>query len=133
MIGKFFDYTFYRLAKKYFKTDGNSYFTALLTVSLIQFLYLLAVFAVVNKFLLGDLAYITKNRLINLLIFCMVFLPFYLFNKRKYKRKYFTFRERWKNETKKIKIRNGILMILFIISPLVSLFLIAFWIGKTNF
>lgn len=133
MIGKFFDYTFYRLAKRYFKTDGRNHFTALVSISLIQFLYLLTVFAIINKFLLGDLTYITSNRLINLAIFGAVFLPFYFFNKRKYKEKYFIFRERWKNEAKKIKFRNGLLMILFMISPLVSLFLVAFWIGKTNF
>ena len=39
----FFNYTYYRIAKFYFKREGSDAITALLTITLILFLYLLSV------------------------------------------------------------------------------------------
>lgn len=43
-----FDYTYYRVAKFYFKRDGLGAFTALLTISLIYAFYLMDIFFLVK-------------------------------------------------------------------------------------
>lgn len=127
-----FDYTYYRIAKFYFKRDGLSAFTALLTVSLIYAFYLMAFF-----FLGKDLFFYTEKRsevylLEKIVLFSILFLIF-LYNKKRYKGKYFFFREKWSKESDKQKQIKGVLVILFIVSPLLLLLVIANAFGRTNF
>ena len=50
-----FDYTYYRIAKFYFKRDGSDAITALLTLTLIMFLYFLNMFFVCFELLKIDI------------------------------------------------------------------------------
>jgi membrane protein YdbS with pleckstrin-like domain len=125
-----FDYTYYRIAKFYFKRDGSEAVTALLTITLVHFLYLLSiVFFLIGIFEIGRRKTSTLEKTTIVIVIFLIF----LYNKRNYNGKYFNLREKWKNETKKMKIRNGILIILFVLSPLFLIILISHYFGRTNF
>ena len=49
-----FDYTYYRIAKQYFKRDGLEAITAILTLVLIKFLYLLSLYFLCKELLNFD-------------------------------------------------------------------------------
>ncbi|TPG32647.1 hypothetical protein EAH81_25525 [Flavobacterium pectinovorum] len=127
-----FDYTYYRIAKFYFKRDGLSAFTALLTVSLIYAFFLMDFF-----FLGKDLFFYTEKGnqvyLLEKIVLLSILFLIFLYNKKRYKGKYFLFREKWSKESNKEKQIKGVLVILFIVSPLLLLLVIANAFGRTNF
>lgn len=126
-----FDYTYYRVAKKYFKKDGVQAFTALLTVSLIMFLYLLlSFFAVI--FILFNIPQREHAPLWEKVVVLLVMFLIFLYNKKRYNNKYTVFREKWINEPKGIKIKKGIIVILFIISPLIFIMILLSMFNKLN-
>lgn len=127
-----FDYTYYRIAKFYFKRDGLEAFTALLTISLIYAFYLMDIF-----FLAKDLFFYAEKSnkvyLLEKIVLLLILFLIYFYNKKRYKGKYFFFREKWSKESKSKKQIKGILVIIFILSPLLLLFVIANVFGRTNF
>ncbi|MBF2092988.1 hypothetical protein H1R85_10785, partial [Flavobacterium psychrophilum] len=112
-----FDYTYYRIAKFYYKRDGSDAITALLTITLIFSLYvidiLLFVFEVLNINIRIQASFI--ERCVIAVSLYIVYLPI----KKRYSGKYFLLREKWIKETKYKKRLNGFLVILFILSPLI--------------
>ncbi|WP_347053594.1 hypothetical protein [Flavobacterium olei] len=130
-MNKIFDYTYYRIAKKYFKRDGSQSITALLTLTLIMSLYILFLFfAVLFSFFEvpdRDNTPVWEKAIVLTIMFLI-----FLYNKKRYNNMYFVFRERWINESKTLKIRNGILVIFFIISPLILIVILAAFFNKLN-
>ena len=127
-----FDYTYYRIAKSYFKRDGLEAFTSVLTISIIKGLYLMCFFFFVKDFFFYDREGRTVGVIEKVIILFILFL-IYLYNRKKYQGKYLVFREKWINEEKKKKQLNGFFVILFILSPLILLVIIASIFGRTNF
>ena len=127
-----FDYTYFRIAKFYFKGDGLDATTSLLTISLIIYLYLLDAYLLTKEVLNID----NKPRITSLyekifVVFIMYLI--YLYVKKIYQNKYLFLREKWINEEKNKKRINGFFVILFILSPLFLLVFIASLFGKANF
>ena len=127
-----FDYTFYRIAKFYFKRDGSDTITSLLTLTIIIFLYLLDAYFLIKELLNFDNKQRTTS-LVEKILVVFIMLLIYLYNRKKYKNKYFGYRDIWVNEEKNKKRINGFLVILFILSPLLLLVFIASIFDKTNF
>jgi Ca2+/Na+ antiporter len=129
---KIFDYTYYRIAKFYFKSDGLEAFTSILTISIIKGLYLMGLF-----FIIKDSFFYNKGgRIVGLLeksVLILILFFLYLYNKKKYQNKYLILRDKWINEEKNKKRVNGFLVILFVLSPLFLIVFIASYFGKTNF
>jgi hypothetical protein len=127
-----FDYTYYRIAKFYFKRDGLEAFTSVLTISLIKGLYLMSLFFLLKDFFF----YNREGRIVGTFekaALLLVLLLLYLYNKKKYQEKYLFLRDKWTNEEKYKKRINGFLVIFFILSPLLLLVFIASIFGRTNF
>lgn len=129
---KIFDYTYYRVAKQYFKRDGSDSETSLHTVSLIICIYIFDLFFVIEEMFFPinrnpqGLSLLEKATvaLFMYLIYCVV--------KKRYKGKFFFLREKWLNEPVIKKRINGIGVILFILSPFILLVVIAKIFGKLN-
>lgn len=111
-----FDYTYYRIAKFYFKRDGSDAITALLTLTLIMFLYFLNMFFVCFEFLKIDIN--GKSTIFEKATILIVIFFIYLFNKKKYKGRYLDLRDKWINEEINKKRINGFFIVFFILLPL---------------
>ncbi|OXA87409.1 hypothetical protein [Flavobacterium hercynium] len=127
-----FNYTYYRIAKFYFKRDGLEAFTALLTISLIKAIYLMDIIFLIRDLFL-DVEKANKVHFSEKIVVLLILFLIYLFNRKQYKGKYILFREKWSNEQKTKKQIKGFLVILFILSPLLLLFIIASIFGRTIF
>lgn len=69
-----FDYAYYRIAKSYFKKDGSDAITAILTIALIKFLYLLNIY-----FFCKDLFFFTNEaRMVGIIEKGIIILLIYL-------------------------------------------------------
>ncbi|MFK7049807.1 hypothetical protein FLACOL_00454 [Flavobacterium columnare] len=127
-----FDYTFYRISKFYFKRDGTDAITSLLTLTIIMFLYLLNAYFLIRELLNFDNKPRTTG-LVDKIGIVFIMLLIYLYNRKKYKGKYFILRDIWINEEKNKKQINGFFVVLFILSPLIFLVFIAIIFDKANF
>lgn len=125
------DYTYYRISKKYFKRDGSQSITALLTLTLIISLYILFLFFAV-LFSFFEVTDRDNTPVWEKAIVLSIMFLIFLYNKKRYNNMYFVFRERWINESKTLKIRNGIFVIFFIISPLILIVILAACFNKLN-
>lgn len=108
---KFFDYHYYRVAKFYFKRDGVTAITALISVSSIQVWIILNVLL----FLEGLYPSAVDNFKYSRVIYFSVVIGVILYNKIRYKNKYLEYRNRWNDESKGRKKINGIIIILTIL------------------
>ncbi|MEL1240969.1 hypothetical protein [Flavobacterium flavipallidum] len=114
-----FDYTYFRTAKKHFKRDGIEAFTAILTISFIIFLYCIPLYS----FLLDILSFKRTHPYDKFLLIFIGLLIFFS-TKKRYKGKYFTYRDKWINETKREKILGELLIVFFFFSPLLIMLII---------
>jgi hypothetical protein len=121
MTKNLFDYTFYRTAKRHFKSDGANAFTANLAISFIAFLYCIPLYS----FLIDFFGYKLPH-LYDKIILSFVGISIFLIIKKKYKGKYFVLRDKWINETKKEKLFGEVLIVLLFFSPLLLMFFIKF-------
>ncbi len=117
-MNNLFDYTYYRTAKRHFKRDGADAFTAILTISFVIFLYILPVYySLINIFNFKLSQFNDK------IILSVIGILIFLIIKKKYKDKYFTFRDKWINETKKEKLFGEVLIVIFFFSPFLLMLL----------
>jgi len=117
-IGKIFDYAFYRMTKAYKKWDGYRGTTAIFGVSLIQAMFIIDIALVVS------LESFSKSERLSFSPYDKIFIVILmgilvLLNFKKYRYKYYSLDEKWKNETKSQKITYGILVILLILIPVI--------------
>ncbi len=106
---KIFDYLYYRTYFAYMrKNEATPWIYATNLITLMQFLNLLVVFIIVNKFVSID------NNLKPFII--ILFLLLFVVNYHRYKGKTYTkLNDLWNNENKKSRQRNGILIVLYIL------------------
>ena len=119
MMRNIFDYTFYRTAKRHFKSDGANAFTATLAISFIVFLFFVPLFDFIMTFLFGN-----TNLLFNKILISLFGILIFFLVKKKYNGKYFSFRDKWINETKREKLFGEILIVIFFFSPLLLMLII---------
>ena len=79
-----FDYTFYRIAKFYFKRDGSDAITSLLTLTIIIFLYLLDAYFLIRELLNFDNKQRTTS-LVEKILVVFIMLLIYLYNRKNIK------------------------------------------------
>jgi ABC-type Fe3+ transport system permease subunit len=124
---EFFEYHYYRIAKFNFKREGSFAFSALLSVSSVQLLVIVNVLLFLQS-LFSDIK--RKTYLYEKIIFVIILLFLLYFNFRKYNKKYFEFREKWKNEDKKTRILKGVIIIFTILLSWGLFFINGFIFGK---
>lgn len=112
-----FDYTFYRTAKRHYKRDGANGFTGVLIISFIIFLYIITIFFSIKNFFNIDME--KSTTIFEKVIVVMVMILIFFLVQKRYKNKYFEFREKWVKETKKQKIIGEVLILIFFFLPLI--------------
>lgn len=123
-----FNYTYYRITKFYYKKDGSDATTALLTITLILSLFLISIEFIISGYFGLD----RKISTLEIILILIVMFVFYLILRKRYENKYSSFREKWIKETNNKKRLNGFLVILFILSPLILIVIVASFFGKLN-
>ena len=111
------------MTKAYFRWDGRIGITAILGISLIEFLSLVNVFAITYHVIYPR---ILRPRLPewSTYIGVIILFTFILFNYFKYKGQYNYLRTYWKGENYRTRVLKGIAVILCLILPLISIIII---------
>ena len=109
---EFFEYFYFRFAQKNYKRDGSLASTALIAISITQLLILYNIIFFFREFINPE---IRKLYLYEKIIFGLLFVVINYINYKLYNKKYFEFRERWKDETVKQRKFKYFLIILFIV------------------
>lgn len=112
------DYIYYRFAKAYYKWDSESGITGVMAVALFVSLVLIDILGIIyfnvfsNEFRL-------ENKENAKIIGILLIVGIIFFSLRKYKNKFPHFEKKWGDEERGKKIRNGILIILLLLLPIV--------------
>ena len=116
----FFDYFYYRLTKAYFKWDGRVGNTAIMGISMIQFLIITNILTIGFHIMF---ARPTRPHLPSWTPYLgvAIVLSLIIINYFKYRKKYNQFRSRWMDEDHKIKLLKGVIVILTLILPWILL------------
>jgi hypothetical protein len=115
------DYMYYRIAKIYFKRDGKSDITALLSVSLFPTLMLLSIVMIIIKKLYGP-SFITEHKtILSVISITLQFILLFLFYVR-YKKIKDTLIIRWEREKEPDKTIKGVLVVFALLLPFILLF-----------
>src|SRR5690554_4360845 len=121
-INNIFDYIYYRLNKFYYKWDGYNGIRSFIALSMFQTLIISNVAGIILKIIF------TKEEIRNLPHFAPIvigiFIALEVYNYFRYKGKYSTLKERWKDETKKQSVQRGLLVILALALPMVLIVLL---------
>lgn len=107
----FFDYHFYRVAKYYYKRDGSDAVTALISVSSVQSWIIINILIFMKDIFFREIKF-EYDWVIILLIMGST----YLYNKKRYLKKYIVLREKWSKESEEKKWINGIIIITIVFS-----------------
>ncbi len=119
----FFDYIYYRMTKLYFKWDGRTGGTALVSITMIQVLLVMDVIVFVMRMLYER--DVTKNYgKLGEWVILFVYVAFIIYNYKKYNGSYNKLRFYWKNETRRTRIVKGILVVLSLVLPWIPIILI---------
>lgn len=119
----FFDYIYFRVAKVYFKWDGEDGITAVFAVTLIQSLLFMCVLGTLYKTILSPEFTSKLHGYSKLISFVLVGL-LSIYNYKKFKDKYYFYKSYWKNENKKVSNIKGLLVILTFIIPWIPIVLL---------
>lgn len=121
----FFDYIYYRLLQFYFKWDGRNGITAVIGVSMIQCLVLFDVILLVERFIYGKEQIISdQNAKIVAYLGVAGLFVLIAFNYFKYKNKFNSFKNRWKQESLRSRQLKGFAVLVCLILPWVPLVLL---------
>jgi hypothetical protein len=115
----FFDYHYYRVAKFYYKRDGSSATTALISVSAVQGWIIINILIFIKELFFQDI----NLKKYGWIIFLIVMVGILIYNNIRYKNKYQELRNRWINENRKDKTINGLIIILTIIFSWLLIFI----------
>lgn len=124
----FFEYMFYRVAKAYSKWDivhGSTGVAAVICCQLFLIIDIAAMF-VYMLFDKPERTIIFKYFSIGIIIMILILGRY---NDKKFKNLYWTLHKRWKDESKQQKIRNGIIVILAILLPVLIPCIVLYLIG----
>ena len=117
-----FGYIHYRIKKRFYKKDSDG-FVASALLAIMQVLVIVDLAIVLSKFFLTRHETAPYAKLLAQIAAGITVLVFF-YNYKKYDKKYWTFWERWKNETPGDRLKNGWLVFLAVIAPLAFLILI---------
>src|SRR5688572_11591556 len=122
-----FNYIYYRITKAYFKWDGRTGITGIVGITMIQVLLLMDMNAIFNVLFLSRNQ---TNDFVNFGKWVYLVLYFVLLgiNYKKYSGQYNSFRAKWKEESKRQKVRKDVMVVLSLLVPWIPLILIGiFW------
>ena len=118
IVADFFDYIYYRVAKAYFKWDGRDGATGIIAVGMIQGVVFLFVAGLFMHLFLTEGQELRFKEVITPKQFAgVVMLVFIAFNYFKYRKRYDELNQKWENEPKSTRRRNGILVVISMIAP----------------
>ncbi len=119
-IGIFFDYVFYRIAKAYHRFDGNSAATAVVVVGWLPALWVVWIMLFIDKYIFVN--YLPEKGFgqtaASLCLIGIVISGF------RYRGKFAELKERWINESSRLKTIKGILIVGMIAFTFLSFFLL---------
>jgi H+/Cl- antiporter ClcA len=121
----FFDYIYYRLLQFYFKWDGRNGITAVIGVSMIQCLVLVDVMLWGERFIYSKKQIISdQNAKMVAYLGVAVLFGLIAFNYFKYRNKFNSFRNRWKQESSRSRRLKGFAVLACLILPWIPLVLL---------
>ena len=112
-----FDYAFYKMVKVYKRWDGYDGDTAKWGLVLIQMMVILDILSIPYLELFNKAERQAFNKY-GVIIIIVLGIGLYIINSIRYKGRYYSLDEKWKNETRKQKIIRGILVVLMMLIPL---------------
>lgn len=121
----FFDYTYYRVCKAYYKTkDSNPRIAGLCIITLMHFFNILSVFCL---FCIS----IQKKIYINKILALFVILILMILNGIRYnKLHYGILQEKWQNENADIQTKKGVMVLAYILLSTVAGIGLAIYLGS---
>ncbi|WP_113662737.1 hypothetical protein [Pedobacter nanyangensis] len=119
---KIFDYIYYRINKAYFKWDGRNGITSIIGLSMIQSMLIADCFAIIIKQIFDRDQLIPFAKTIAA-GWTIIFFIFLVWNFFRYKDKYNFLKNKWKTETKTIRIIRGWAVFGSLVLPWLILFL----------
>jgi hypothetical protein len=116
ILMKAMDYIFYRTARFFFQKDGSSAHRALILLSAFQSLLIIEIITVII------FSFYKRNELYQFTVVAKfigvaICITVFFLNMRKYKGKYFRFRDMWINEDLKVKQLRGVFLVVTLIIP----------------
>jgi len=112
------NYIYYRVAKTYYRWDGESGITGVMAVALFVSLVLIDILGIIylnafsNEFRL-------ENKENAKFVGFILTTGIIILSLKKYKNKFSFFEKKWGNEERNKKIRNGVLIVLLLLLPIV--------------
>jgi hypothetical protein len=120
----FFEYIYYRMTKFYFRWDGRMGITAILGISMIQFIVASDILAIIMR------VFVKRSGKFNFPDFVpylavILFLLLTALNYYRYQKKYSSLKFKYKDEPKSIERKKTIVIILLLLIPWVVFFSLA--------
>ena len=112
------DYMYYRIAKAYFKWDGKSAITALLSVSLFPVLLLLSLALVIIGHIYGRPYILEHKTILSIMTISLQFILLLVFYLR-YKKIGETLKIRWAKEQEPHKTIKGVIVVFALLLPFI--------------
>lgn len=117
----YFDYIYFRITQAYFKWDGRTGATAIIAITMVQTLILSDVSLFILRLFYSRNE--TKNFIFIQWVALIISFVLLIYNYQKYSGKYNKLRFYWKDETRRVRIGKGFLVIVSLILPWIPLIL----------
>jgi hypothetical protein len=117
-INTFFEYTYYRITKAYYKWDSSGGITSILVISLSQTLLISDIIIFIIRLFFHRSETLQYVKLASTIVVVLLIIICIL-NFSKYKNKYDEYQMRWGNEKQFTRRLRGILVIIALILPLI--------------
>lgn len=120
----FFDYIYYRANKLYFRREGRNSISSTILITVTQTLILLDIYLCFSTIFMSSE---NSRNYVNTLkgIFILGYCLFLVLNFKKYKNKYQKLKIHWRDETPKVNLYKGILVLFVVLIPWAVLILFA--------
>jgi hypothetical protein len=125
LLNNFFNYSYYRIAKAYFKWDGSTGITAIIVLTLFQCMSVCDFIIIILRLFLQRSETIEYTKMA-IILGGGIYILLCVLNFSRYKNKYEVYELRWGNEKHGIKRTRGILLVISLILPL----LIMIFLGR---
>ena len=124
IIVTFFNYIYYRICERYYKSDGELAIRALISISGFQAVIVGCLTIRLLKFFLHDYQIIAFSGIITNVIVVGFGGVFMIVNYHFYKGKYEIFHEKWKYELQDSKTLKGYIIVLILFAPYLLLYIV---------
>ena len=122
----YFDYIYYRITQFYFKWDGRTGGTAIVAISMIQTLLVGDIFVFFSRLSFNRDDTAPYSKMIGY-VFVLILVLLVIYNYHKYDGNYNRLKLYWKEETGKLRLVRGFLVIISLLLPWLPIILIGIY------